>query len=281
MAVRGLKSRADGHADARPRGRPPRPRPARPRETRLSTATLARREAWVGFARGDVPGRGRLRVAVLRRVLHHAAPRAHAFVRDAAGLDRSRSRCSRRSGFRRRPARPARPAGARRVCGASARSSRWHSLSHILLDWITSWGTMFLSPLVWTRFTLDWTFILDAVAVGSPRARPRRGPRRLEAVVLRARESPLARASSRRPRTSGSARSATRRPLASRGALGAARRAQRRDSAAGLAGPLAPSFGRRVRRDGRVRGSRQAGPGGRARRRTPRSSRARDSAAAS
>lgn len=34
-------------------------------------------------------------------------------------------------------------------------------VSHILLDWITSWGTMFLSPLSWTRFSLDWTFILD------------------------------------------------------------------------------------------------------------------------
>ncbi len=34
-------------------------------------------------------------------------------------------------------------------------------VSHILLDWITSWGTMFLSPLAWTRFTLDWTFIVD------------------------------------------------------------------------------------------------------------------------
>ncbi len=39
-------------------------------------------------------------------------------------------------------------------------------LSHILLDWITSWGTMFLSPLSWTRFALDWTFILDATLSG-------------------------------------------------------------------------------------------------------------------
>ena len=34
-------------------------------------------------------------------------------------------------------------------------------VSHILLDWITSWGTMFLSPLSWTRYMLDWTFIVD------------------------------------------------------------------------------------------------------------------------
>jgi len=39
-------------------------------------------------------------------------------------------------------------------------------VSHILMDWITSWGTMFLSPLSWTRYTLDWTFILDVALSG-------------------------------------------------------------------------------------------------------------------
>ncbi len=39
-------------------------------------------------------------------------------------------------------------------------------VSHILLDWITSWGTMFLSPLSWTRYTLDWTFIVDLALSG-------------------------------------------------------------------------------------------------------------------
>jgi membrane-bound metal-dependent hydrolase YbcI (DUF457 family) len=39
-------------------------------------------------------------------------------------------------------------------------------VSHILLDWITSWGTMFLSPLSWTRYMLDWTFIVDAALSG-------------------------------------------------------------------------------------------------------------------
>lgn len=39
-------------------------------------------------------------------------------------------------------------------------------LSHILLDWITSWGTMFLSPFSWSRFALDWTFIIDLVLSG-------------------------------------------------------------------------------------------------------------------
>jgi inner membrane protein len=39
-------------------------------------------------------------------------------------------------------------------------------LSHVLMDWITSWGTMFFSPLDWSRFALDWVFILDAILTG-------------------------------------------------------------------------------------------------------------------
>jgi inner membrane protein len=39
-------------------------------------------------------------------------------------------------------------------------------LSHILMDWITSWGTMFFSPFDWSRYTLDWVFILDAALTG-------------------------------------------------------------------------------------------------------------------
>jgi inner membrane protein len=38
--------------------------------------------------------------------------------------------------------------------------------SHIFLDWITSWGTMFLSPLSWHRYALDWVFILDGPLSG-------------------------------------------------------------------------------------------------------------------
>ncbi len=33
--------------------------------------------------------------------------------------------------------------------------------SHILFDWITSFGTMFFVPFTWKRFSLDWVFILD------------------------------------------------------------------------------------------------------------------------
>lgn len=35
--------------------------------------------------------------------------------------------------------------------------------THILFDWITSFGTMFFTPLTRTRYSLDWVFILDPV----------------------------------------------------------------------------------------------------------------------
>src|SRR6266536_987075 len=38
--------------------------------------------------------------------------------------------------------------------------------SHILLDWITSFGTMFLVPFSRARFALDWVFILDPFLTG-------------------------------------------------------------------------------------------------------------------
>jgi len=41
-------------------------------------------------------------------------------------------------------------------------------VSHILFDWITSYGTMFFSPLSWRRFALDWVFILDPYFTGIP-----------------------------------------------------------------------------------------------------------------
>ena len=39
----------------------------------------------------------------------------------------------------------------------------WGLLSHVLLDWPTSWGTMLFLPLTDTRFSLDWIFIVDPV----------------------------------------------------------------------------------------------------------------------
>ncbi len=38
--------------------------------------------------------------------------------------------------------------------------------SHILLDWITSFGTMFFVPISRTRYSLDWVFILDPFLTG-------------------------------------------------------------------------------------------------------------------
>jgi inner membrane protein len=38
--------------------------------------------------------------------------------------------------------------------------------SHILCDWITSFGTMFFTPFSRTRYSLDWVFILDPVFTG-------------------------------------------------------------------------------------------------------------------
>jgi inner membrane protein len=39
-------------------------------------------------------------------------------------------------------------------------------VSHILFDWITSYGTMFFAPLSWRRYALDWVFILDPFFTG-------------------------------------------------------------------------------------------------------------------
>jgi inner membrane protein len=38
--------------------------------------------------------------------------------------------------------------------------------SHILFDWMTSFGTMFLTPFSRTRFSLDWVFIVDPFFTG-------------------------------------------------------------------------------------------------------------------
>lgn len=41
-------------------------------------------------------------------------------------------------------------------------------VSHILFDWMTSFGTMFFSPVSWRRFALDWVFIIDPFFTGIP-----------------------------------------------------------------------------------------------------------------
>jgi inner membrane protein len=56
--------------------------------------------------------------------------------------------------------------------------------SHILFDWMTSFGTMFFVPLTRARYSLDWVFIIDpiftaipVVALVAAIARPERGRR--------------------------------------------------------------------------------------------------------
>jgi len=39
-------------------------------------------------------------------------------------------------------------------------------VSHILFDWMTSFGTMFLVPITRHRYSLDWVFILDPIFTG-------------------------------------------------------------------------------------------------------------------
>jgi inner membrane protein len=38
--------------------------------------------------------------------------------------------------------------------------------THILFDWMTSFGTMFWTPISRTRYSLDWVFILDPIFTG-------------------------------------------------------------------------------------------------------------------
>lgn len=61
-------------------------------------------------------------------------------------------------------------------------------VSHILFDWMTSFGTMFWTPVSRARFSLDWVFILDPFFTGISLlalilaiARPARG-RRIAAI---------------------------------------------------------------------------------------------------
>src|SRR5664280_1013622 len=176
----GVKVAGDGYAHPRPRGRPPRPRPtvhggrdARPQ---------ARAARGLGRLRGGhVPGRGRVRVAVLRRVLHHAPPRAHPLVRDAARVDRPPHGGRLDSPFAGvRPARRGRPAhgGAAPERRRRARSRVAHSsrLDHVVGNDVP------VADLI-DAFHARLDLHPRRVSVRAPGPRPRRGARRLEAVV--------------------------------------------------------------------------------------------------
>jgi membrane-bound metal-dependent hydrolase YbcI (DUF457 family) len=126
--------------------------------------TLARREAWVGFAAAMFPDAD-VFVSPFSAEFYITQHRAltHSFVTLPVWIVALTAVATLRlSPALGPPGSPARRAAIRRTGAVVALGL----LSHILLDWITSWGTMFLAPLSWARYELDWTFIIDAVLFG-------------------------------------------------------------------------------------------------------------------
>lgn len=126
--------------------------------------TLARREAWVGFLVAMFPDAD-VFVSPFSAEFYITQHRAltHSFVMLPAWIVALTALAA----LRLSPGLGPPGAAARRTAvwrlGAVVALSL---VSHILLDWITSWGTMFLSPLSWTRYMLDWTFIVDLALSG-------------------------------------------------------------------------------------------------------------------
>ena len=126
--------------------------------------TLARREAWVGFAAAMLPDAD-VFVSPFSAEFYITQHRAltHSFVMLPVWIVALTALAALRL-----------PAAIGPPGSASRRVALWRLgavvalglVSHILLDWITSWGTMFLSPLSWTRYMLDWTFIVDLALSG-------------------------------------------------------------------------------------------------------------------
>ena len=126
--------------------------------------TLARREAWVGFAAAMFPDAD-VFVSPFSAEFYITQHRAftHSFVTLPAWVIVLTLVAS----IRLSPALgPPGAAGRRTAMRRLGFVVALALASHILLDWITSWGTMFLSPISWARFALDWTFILDAALSG-------------------------------------------------------------------------------------------------------------------
>ncbi len=126
--------------------------------------TLARREAWVGFAAATFPDADVfLSPFSAEFYITHHREFTHSFVTLPAWVVVLTLLASiRLSPALGPPGAPGRRMAMRRLGLVVALGL----VSHILLDWITSWGTMFLSPISSARFSLDWTFILDAVLSG-------------------------------------------------------------------------------------------------------------------
>lgn len=126
--------------------------------------TLARREVWVGFAAAMFPDAD-VFMSPFSAEFYITQHRAltHSFVTLPAWIVLLTAAAS----IRLLPALgPPGAAGRRTAVRRLSVVVALSLVSHILLDWITSWGTMFLSPISSARFTLDWTFILDAALSG-------------------------------------------------------------------------------------------------------------------
>jgi membrane-bound metal-dependent hydrolase YbcI (DUF457 family) len=126
--------------------------------------TLARREAWVGFAAAMFPDAD-IFVSPFSAEFYITQHRAftHSFVTLPAWVVILTAIAS----IRLLPALgPPGAAGRRTAVRRLGVVVALALASHILLDWITSWGTMFLSPISSARYALDWTFILDAFLSG-------------------------------------------------------------------------------------------------------------------
>ena len=126
--------------------------------------TLRRREAWTGFLVAMLPDADALPNPLSAEFyIEHHRGLTHSFVllplwavaigllvswrlRLPAGEDGARSRRIARG----------------RLIGVSVLGLA----SHILLDWITSWGTRFFAPISQKAYSLDWVFILDFVLSG-------------------------------------------------------------------------------------------------------------------
>ena len=126
--------------------------------------TLARRETWVGFAAAMFPDAD-VFVSPFSAEFYITGHRAltHSFVTLPVWIVALTALAALRLSAEVGPPGSGNRQIALRRLGAVVALAL---VSHILMDWITSWGTMFLSPLSWTRFTLDWTFILDAALSG-------------------------------------------------------------------------------------------------------------------
>ena len=126
--------------------------------------TLARREAWVGFLAAMFPDAD-VFVSPFSAEFYITQHRAltHSFVMLPVWIVALTALAALRlSPGLGPPGATARRAAVWRLGAVVALSL----VSHILLDWITSWGTMLLSPLSWTRYMLDWTFIVDLALSG-------------------------------------------------------------------------------------------------------------------